>query len=170
MQDGPIKALVDGTEFEFELCDGVLSVGGQPLSASLDKVGPATYSLLVDGKSYEITLEQNGKATRVTESGQVSNITILDRLGVLLEALDASAGRKRHTLEIRAPMPGLVLKIEVSQDQEVSPGEGVLVLEAMKMENQIFAGSAGIVESVHVETGDAVTKGQLLVTLRPETS
>jgi biotin carboxyl carrier protein len=62
-------------------------------------------------------------------------------------------------------MPGLVLKVEVGQGDEVHHGSGLVVLEAMKMENEIFATGEGVVAAVHVVEGQPVTKGQLLITL-----
>ena len=70
------------------------------------------------------------------------------------------------SMEVRAPMPGLVLKLEVEPGDVVHEGTGLVVLEAMKMENEIFATGEAVVEEIHVEAGVAVSKGQLLVTLR----
>jgi len=166
VQEGIIKAIVGGTEFDFELRDGVLSLGGEPVNASLVQVGPSAYSLLVDGKSYDLTIQTNGEHAQVTDLGIRSEVKLLDRMSLLLAALGGSAKAKTHTLEIRAPMPGLVLAIEVDEHAAVTAGQGVIVLEAMKMENEIFASGAGAVEKIHVKKGEAVTKGQLLVTLR----
>ena len=73
-------------------------------------------------------------------------------------------GNERHKGGIvTAPMPGLVLRVEVDVGQGVEPDSGVLVLEAMKMENQIKAGVPGVVRAVWVEPGDVVEKGTALV-------
>jgi len=61
------------------------------------------------------------------------------------------------------PMPGLVLRLEVDEGQSVTPGMGLVVLEAMKMENEIRAQSAGTVRRIHVKTGQAVEKGTPLL-------
>lgn len=66
---------------------------------------------------------------------------------------------------VRAPMPGLVLRVEVSPGQKVAPGTGLVVLEAMKMENEIRAPRGGVVRRVLVEAGEAVEKGAQLVEL-----
>jgi len=165
MQDGIIKAVIGATEFDLEFRDGTLIVDGEPVEASLVRVGPSAYSLLVNGKSYELTIQTNGKRTFVTESGVRADVRLMDRVSILLAALEGSAKGKKHTLEIRAPMPGLVLAIEIEPGATVASGQGVIVLEAMKMENEIFSSGAGIVEKIHVSTSEAVTKGQILVTL-----
>jgi len=60
---------------------------------------------------------------------------------------------------VRAPMPGMVLRVEVESGQKVASGSGLLVLEAMKMENEIRAGSAGVIKQIFVRPGQAVEKG-----------
>ena len=66
---------------------------------------------------------------------------------------------------VRAPMPGMVVKIEVAVGDAVTPGQGVAIVEAMKMENELKAESAGVVTRIHVEPGDAVEKDQILIDL-----
>ena len=68
---------------------------------------------------------------------------------------------------VRAPMPGLVVRVEVTVGQEVAAGTGLVVVEAMKMENELRAHSRGLVEQIHVEAGQRVEKGAPLVTLGP---
>jgi biotin carboxyl carrier protein len=69
---------------------------------------------------------------------------------------------------VKAPMPGLVLRLEVEVGQRVEPGTGVVVLEAMKMENEIKAQGSGVVAAIHVEAGQAVDKGTPLVEIRED--
>jgi len=165
VQNGPIKAVVNGSEIELDFQNEILTADGALVDASIVPVGGSTYSLLLNGRSHEVTIQRNGDSTYVTESGVRSEVVILDRAGILLAALAGKSSSKRHALEIRAPMPGLVLAVEVEANAAVVVGQGIVVLEAMKMENEIFSSGAGTVERVHVSKGDAVTKGQLLVTL-----
>jgi pyruvate carboxylase subunit B len=69
---------------------------------------------------------------------------------------------------IKAPMPGLVVRVQVAVGQAVTAGVGLVVVEAMKMENELKAPRAGTVAQVHVQAGDKVEKGQPLVSLQPE--
>src|SRR6266550_3620647 len=72
---------------------------------------------------------------------------------------------------VKAPMPGLVVRVEVSEGQVVEVGEGLVVVEAMKMENELRASSRGVVEHIHVSAGQRVEKGAALVTIKvPEPS
>ncbi len=67
--------------------------------------------------------------------------------------------------EIKAPMPALVVRVEVEIGQKVKPGQGLLILEAMKMENEIKAHSAGIIKEIYATKGKPVEKGELLMLL-----
>ena len=68
---------------------------------------------------------------------------------------------------MKAPMPGLVVRVEVTQGQVVKVGEGLVVVEAMKMENELRATRPGVVQTIHVAAGQTVAKGASLVTLGP---
>lgn len=83
----------------------------------------------------------------------------------MLEEMGFSDIKKLGSGEIKSPMPGLVLKIEVKDGQQVEKNDTLLTLEAMKMENLIKAPSSGIIKSIEVKEGDAVNKNQLLVVI-----
>ena len=68
---------------------------------------------------------------------------------------------------IRAPMPGLVVKVEVAVGDAVEEGQGMAIVEAMKMENELRAEGAGVVSSIHVAPGDTVAKDEVLIELEP---
>lgn len=91
---------------------------------------------------------------------EVEITTELDRL---IKELGFEVGASKKVNDIKAPMPGLILSIEVSAGQEVQEGDRLLILEAMKMENSFNSPRAGIIKSVVVNQGDAVDKGQLLI-------
>lgn len=84
--------------------------------------------------------------------------TLMERMGIEEGAADLS-------LELRAPMPGKVLKILVKEGQSVEEGDAMLVLEAMKMENVLRAGMAGLVANIDVEVGSAVEKEAVLISM-----
>ena len=91
---------------------------------------------------------------------EVEITTELDRL---IKELGFEVGASKKVNDIKAPMPGLILSIDVSPGQEVQEGDRLLILEAMKMENSFNSPRAGIIKSVVVKQGEAVDKGQLLI-------
>lgn len=164
MSDEHFKVEVDGAEFDIVIQGSAVVVNGQPVDASITHVGGSTYSILVGGRSHEFTLTSNGTKATITGIAGTLEVTVLDRIALLLRESEAKS-KHGQAREIHAPMPGLVLKIEVTKGETVNAGSGLLVLEAMKMENQIFSSTAATVQDVHVSEGEAVKKGQLLVTL-----
>ena len=80
----------------------------------------------------------------------------------------AAGSKGRHAAEVRAPMPGLILAVEVEEGAHVEAGDGVIVIEAMKMENEIAAPISGIVRGVAVAAGDAVERNALVCRIEPD--
>jgi biotin carboxyl carrier protein len=115
-----------------------------------------------------VTAEVEGAAPKlsVATSGQVLAVEIADAQAAALAAVAARAGAKATgPVAMRAPMPGRVVKILAKAGEEVKAGRGVLVVEAMKMENEIRAPRDGRVREIRVSEGTAVEAGQDLVVL-----
>jgi pyruvate carboxylase subunit B len=89
----------------------------------------------------------------------------LDERTRLIRDLSAASAAPRGPAPIIAPMPGLIVRVSVKAGDRVEAGQGIVVMEAMKMENELRAMAAGVVKSVEVEPGTAVEKGTLLVAL-----
>jgi len=92
-------------------------------------------------------------------------VTVRDERTRETAALTTAAPGGAAPAVVRAPMPGLVVRVEVADGQRVDAGAGLVVVEAMKMENELRAPRAGMVQTVHVAVGQAVEKGMPLVTL-----
>jgi pyruvate carboxylase subunit B len=90
-------------------------------------------------------------------------VEVKDERGLLLERFGLAEAVEDRAREVRAPMPGLVVSVLVAPGRQVRAGEGLVVLEAMKMENELRAAADGTVKAVHVAPGDAVGKNALLV-------
>jgi biotin carboxyl carrier protein len=121
-------------------------------------------SLLIDSESYAVEFEEAGDEVRVLVKGQVTRVDVADERKLRLRA--ATAG---FTVEgkqtVSAPMPGKVVKVFVKVGDEVTEGQGVVVVEAMKMENELKAPKAGKVIEVAAKEGTAVENGAKLVVI-----
>jgi biotin carboxyl carrier protein len=107
----------------------------------------------------------NNKKFKISVGGEIFLIEIKDELDQMLEIMGfGMAGNKKHT-HIKAPMPGLVLEINVAEGQIVNEGDKILILEAMKMENSIMVPGSAIIKKILVSKGQAVDRGQVLVEL-----
>ena len=132
-----------------------VSVDGREYKVDAHKMEPTIYSLLVNGLSFEVDVGVNGSVYSVFVQGESYEIDLADekRRRVTLGDLQGSAvGRQ----VIAAPMPGKVVKILVKQGDKVKRGQGVIVVEAMKMENELKSPKDGTVGQIHVMEGQTV--------------
>jgi len=161
----PLQIRLGDRAFHLHCAGDDLTLDGEPVDARFERLGPTSGLLILDGRTYVITFEQEGEHIRITTGGIRQDAVVKDEVALLLEQFgfddaDSTAGR-----EIHAPMPGLVLQVLVEPGQAVEEGEGLVVLEAMKMENELRATLSGTVAAIHVAPGDAVGKNVLLIEL-----
>jgi biotin carboxyl carrier protein len=105
------------------------------------------------------------KKLKIEVEGEIFEVEIKDELDQVLDKMGFGAISGKQIKEIKAPMPGLVLEISISDGQEVKKGDKILILEAMKMENSIVIHADAKIKRIAVSTGQAVEKGQILVEL-----
>jgi biotin carboxyl carrier protein len=156
---------VDGTTFIVEVEEGPASglairVDGQPVAVDARLPGTGTGSLLLDGVSYVVDLTEDRGATHVVVDGEAFQVHV-EEPG--RRRADGAKGSDGNGQRLVAPMPGKVVAVLVAVGQRVDPGAGLVVLEAMKMENEFRATAAGVITEVHVVPGQAVDTGDLLV-------
>jgi acetyl/propionyl-CoA carboxylase alpha subunit len=132
------------------------------------KKSPSEYNLIKDNRSVNARVldsDYTGKKLRVEVEGEVFDVEIKDELDQMLDKMGFGAASVKQIKEIKAPMPGLVLEINVSEGEEVVEGQKILILEAMKMENSILIHTNAKIKKVIVASGQAVDKGQVLIEL-----
>ncbi|WP_204345867.1 acetyl-CoA carboxylase biotin carboxyl carrier protein subunit [Psychroserpens algicola] len=130
------------------------------------KTSANTYHVLHDDTSYkaEITASDvNKKSYEVKVNNNTYNINIFNALDSLIIDMGFEIGSSKIVNDIKAPMPGLILEINVKTGQEVNENDPLLILEAMKMENVLTSPRTGVIKSISVEKGNAVEKNQLLI-------
>ena len=147
---------------EIVLDDGRLIVDGRTIEASAEPTTDGHYSVLVDGRSLSISVE-SGPPVRLRTTEEVWPVEVIGNRERLLRSAESSDTRARHHFAVRSPMPGLIVKVNVQTGDPVHTGASLLVLEAMKMENEIQATHDGTIGRVHVAPGDAVLKNALLL-------
>ncbi len=154
-------------QISMENANGKIAVtlNGKKHSVDLARLnGVGALSILVDGRSFDLEVKENEKGFSVFVLGQYFDLTVEE--GKLFRARQLSGAGKTVAREkvVRAPMPGLIVKIEVTVGQEVQPEDGLLIMEAMKMENEIKAKGAGIVKEIKVVERQPVEQNQILIT------
>jgi biotin carboxyl carrier protein len=157
---------VGDREYEISFgSDGSIAVNGNAVACDIVGLGGASYSVLVGSDSFRMVAEPNGSGCRMLLRSQQYDIRVESERQRMLRQYDAKAGAASQRTEIHAPMPALIVKIEVAVGDEVREGQGLLVLEAMKMENEIKSHRGGRVKSIHVAQRKAVEKGELLMVI-----
>ncbi|MDX1640410.1 MAG: acetyl-CoA carboxylase biotin carboxyl carrier protein subunit [Balneolaceae bacterium] len=109
----------------------------------------------------------NERDISFTINGAHYTTTVKDEQDLLLEKLGFHAGATASSGSLNAPMPGKILEIIVKEGDTVEELQPVLILEAMKMENELKSPSRGVVSKLHVQQGDNVEKNQLLIDIEP---
>ncbi len=163
-----LDATLDGKSraLEFTLADGrlsALSIDGETQAVDIVELRPGVYSALAGGRSLEIYVEREPDGgLAVLVEGVRRSVRVTDpRSFAGAGGAALAAGRQ----EIRAPMPGRIVRVLVEQDQKIRTGEGILVVEAMKMQNEIKASIDGRVVQLSAKAGDSVAAGQVLAVL-----
>jgi biotin carboxyl carrier protein len=123
---------------------------------------PGIYSVLLDGRSYDAAVERTAQALVVTIHGQRFVVEVRDPR----RWSSRSSERARDGAEtLAAPMPGKVVRVLVAAGDAVTPGQGIVVVEAMKMQNEMKTSRAGHVRSISAKEGATVTAGQVLAVI-----
>jgi pyruvate carboxylase subunit B len=157
--------LLDGQVIEVEVDGDQVIVAGQPHNAVLGVIpGTPLRQLLLDGKPTTLSVESLGRGRwALAPGGERREVEVLDERALHIRSLAGSSDRPRAIPVLRAPMPGLVLRVQVTPGQRVPAGAGLVVLEAMKMENELKAPAPAVIKEVRVQPGAAVEKGQVLL-------
>ncbi len=144
----------------------VVLVDGQAYDASMVRAGgQSLWSLLLDRAAYEVSVVGPPEQTSVNLRGREIALSVESEQARNARLLEGSAG-KRGPATIKSVMPGRVVKVLVQPGDQVVSGQSLLILEAMKMENEIRSSSGGTVASVFVKDGQTVVNGDPLVALK----
>ena len=160
--------LVDGRSCKFSLDrhEGkiVFARAGRSLDLDIRQVRSNTLSLLVDGKSYVARIASDREHIFISIGAFQFCLTEPDRVSSAAQFRESSSEKAEGT--IKAPMPGMVIKVSVSEGSEVNSGDGLVVVEAMKMEHEMRAAFDAIVDKVYVRVGQQVDAFQPLMDLK----
>lgn len=156
----------DQDDFHLEENSGSFLVNGETLSPDIVQLGEGCFHVLFRGRSFNVEVIRMDPAARSGQlkvNGRLYGFSASDHFDELLEKLGMAGAAAHKVNDLKAPMPGMVLKILVNPGQEVSKGDSLLVLEAMKMENIIKSPGDGVVREVNVKSGESVEKSQVLI-------
>jgi biotin carboxyl carrier protein len=164
------KTQIDDRTFTIDITEGPgrlkLSIDGKPVEADWEWLGrDRDMSLLLDGRSYSLNIEPQNGQLHVYYAGERFTCTVQDERLAELRRLAGDTGVTDGRSEIKAPMPGLILKVFAEPGAEVAKGDRLLIMEAMKMENELKSPRDGIIKAIHCTEQEAVEQGKVLLVL-----
>lgn len=158
----------DSNTFDVEKLDGQWAINSAPASWDAERQPNGLISILYNGKSFTAIVENvdtKNKTLSFRINGQRHTVTVKEPIDQLLSSMGLDLKSMQKVEPVKAPMPGMVLKVLVEPGQRISKGDGMLVLEAMKMENILKASVDATVKSIKVNERTAVEKGAILIEL-----
>jgi biotin carboxyl carrier protein len=159
-----LQVEIDGKKRQVELAQAserpVWTIDGQRLEADAIAVSSGVYSILINGKSFEVRTERLGAELRATTSGREFRIVVQDEREWRRKRGSAVEAEGRQ--QVLAPMPGKIVRVLVKTGDAVRAGQGLLVVEAMKMQNEIRAPKSGTIDRLGVVEGQTVNAGQVV--------
>jgi len=164
-------AKVSARELQIEVVESdsglSLLVNGKPHHAEFDRIcSDNLFSLIIDNRSHKLFFVAADKGHWVSVDGHKFFVELEDEKAHFIRGLIKSDAKPQRLTEIKAPMPGLIVKLFVKENQPVKKGDGLVIIEAMKMENEIRANGAGTVKKILLNEGDSVDKGAVLVIMK----
>lgn len=160
------KATVNKKNFVINHVDQKLSINDSIVEWDLLEISSGYFHLLINYKSYRAEVVKADPSTKsfvLKINGNVYSVDLKDKFDLLLEKMGMNNGAIGKANTVKAPMPGLIIDLRVKEGDKVKPGDPLLILEAMKMENMIKATGESLVKSVKVKKGDSVEKNQILI-------
>ena len=153
-------------DYEIDKSGDGLLINGKREEADVRQLNSSSLHIINNLKSYNVEIISFNRADKTAEikvNNNIYQVTAKDQFDILLDKLGLSNLNAVKVSEIKAPMPGMVLKVFVVEGTEVKKGDNLFILEAMKMENIIKAPADVIVKTIKIKPGDKVEKGQVLL-------
>jgi biotin carboxyl carrier protein len=153
-------------DFEIKRTEHELLVNNIKITTDVKHIGGAVYHVIENNRSYNVEVVSFNPAEKTAEikvNNTIYSIAAKDQFDVLLDKLGLSNLNSAKVSEIKAPMPGMVLKVFATEGDDVKKGDNLFVLEAMKMENIIKSPADVTIKKIKIKAGDKVEKGQILI-------
>lgn len=159
---------VNDKDFEIEIVDEHhIRIGERLLAVDFETVsGQPVFSLILDGKSYESFVYQGDEDWEVLLRGRQFQVKVQDEREKRLKAAAGGGVAEGGEFHLKAPMPGLIVAIPVAEGQEIKKGQVLLILESMKMQNELKAPRDGVVDRIRVKAGESVEQKQTLLSVQ----
>ncbi len=161
-------AIVEDKAYLIEIgANNTVLIDGEPHTVDFRSIeGTTLYSLLMDNLSWEVLVERTGDEYRILLDGELHIVNVQDERTRRLAKAEGKGAAATGEIALKAPMPGLVRAINANAGDAVQARQGIVILEAMKMENELRVPRAGVVKEIRVKPGDKVEQGQVLLVIK----
>lgn len=157
---------ISNRTYEIEILpDGQVLLNGQPRDVDFLSLDASLYSIITNNRSLEALIEEHSGEYQVLIGGRRYEGQVLDERDQLLRARTGGQADQTGEVSIKAPMPGLIVAVPVEEGQSVKAGQTVVILESMKMQNELKAPRDGTVQRISVAPGQSVEQKKVLVTI-----
>lgn len=154
--------IINERRFEIEVDnDGRVLIDGEERDVDFLNLGGSLFSLITENKSFEAVIDDEEGRIDVMMRGRLFEAQVLDERAMLL--MQRRGGMVDSSGEVHAPMPGLIVDVTAELGQAVAKGQTVVILESMKMQNELKSPIDGVARAIYAVAGQAVDKNELLV-------
>lgn len=162
-------ATVDDQEFEIEVGRGEITVNGERYEVDFQQLAESgMVSLILNNESREAVVEERDEVFEVLMRGELYAVAVQDERARRLARARGTTTAVSGEVAVKSPMPGIIIATPVAEGDTVAEGDKLIILESMKMENELRAPRDGVVVRVTVAPGASVEKGQVLVVIGDE--
>ncbi len=163
-------ATLDDVEYKIEVKEigenkYEVRINDAPYTLDAQSVDPSIYSIIMDGKSYEIDIDYKDSIYQVHYDGKLFKIELMDELKKRMLEKRGGAGGLEGAYTVKSEMPGKVVEVKVKEGDEIKKGDVLLILESMKMQNEIKSPKDGKVTEVFIKGGDTIEAEANLITI-----
>ena len=158
-------ATINEATYEIEINhEGIVTIDGEERQIDFRSMGqPGIYSLIIDNQSFEAVIERRDDQYHVLIFGDLYEVRVTDERTMRLLLAGGGMAEPVGDVVINSPMPGLIVDVPVTEGQEVRKGQTIIILESMKMENELKAPRDGVITRIDVAKGDSVEQNKTLV-------
>jgi biotin carboxyl carrier protein len=158
--------IINDKQYEIDIDkSGRVLVNGEPRDVDFLALGSSLYSAIMQTESHEAVIEERDGKVEVQMRGRLFTVEVLDERAQLMMTRRTGTSAGSGEISIKSPMPGLIVAISVTEGQEVKQGQTIVILESMKMQNELKAPRDGIVQRISVQAGQSVEQNKLLITM-----
>jgi len=161
------KAVINDTTFNLELSNSGTQINETEFTLDSTSQGKNLFHIIRNNKSYTaaiLDVNIDEKLVTVAVDRKKMVVQLKDDMDELLKSMGISSSVKKKVKEVKAPMPGLITKIIAKEGSTIQKGDGLLILEAMKMENILKSPVDGVIKEINCKAGTAIEKNEVLIT------